>query len=129
MHFVMVTILLTTLLDMIKLQSEQEHGNVEIEVVNEAKKRFAQAMDSYIEYRTHIYMEDRRKKQSKDRITMADSLNSTMKSTAVSIKSLSALSSAPPPPEVGAPVEEFEKWIEEYRNWYNICREAGLNVF
>lgn len=123
----MINVLITTLTEVLSAQKDYSTGNSEAKDVDDAKKRFAQSLHEYIDYRIQKAFDIRRKHQSQDRIKVADSINSSVKSTASTIRSISALNSAPPPPDLSDP-EGLEKWKEIYEKWYETKRKDGINI-
>lgn len=124
----MINVLLATITEVIHAQQDHATGNVEKKDVVEAKKRFARALNEVIDYRIDLAMEDRRRKMSHDRIATADSINAGVKSMATNIKSLSALNSAPPPPENITDPDALQKWRDNYAEWYNNKRKSGITI-
>jgi len=126
----MINALLTSLLSVMAAHRDRTTGNADARDVQIAKKRFAQALNGLIDYRIKLAFEERRKHQSQQMIAAADSINSTLKSTASTIKSIVALSSAPPPPrpeDLDNP-EAMRKWREIYEQWYESKRKAGVSI-
>jgi hypothetical protein len=121
----MINILLAALTEVLEIQKDHTTGNADIDSVLESKKRFAQALGDFIDYRVQSAFEERRKYQSQERIQVADSINLAVKSTASTIKTMVALNSAPPPPEN---IEDMEKWRKVYREWYETKRQNGMTI-
>lgn len=124
----MLNILLATLTEVISTEKDFDNGVAAEQDVNEAKKRFSQALNAIIDYRIQLAFDVRRRAQSQERIAVADSINSNVKVTASTIRSMAALSSAPPPPSDLSTPEELEKWKEEYTEWYENKRKAGVTI-
>jgi hypothetical protein len=126
----MIDALLTTLLSVLDAHRDRLTGNAQARDVQQAKKRFALALNGIIDYRVKLAFEERRKHQSQQMLAVADSINSTVKSTASTIKSISALNSAPPPPrpEDLNNKEAMKKWREIYEQWYETKRKAGVSI-
>jgi hypothetical protein len=124
----MINVLLATFTDVIKVQQDHVTGNADMNDVLEAKKRFSQALNEYIDYRIDIAFEQRRRKISSDRIAAADSINAGVKSMATAVKSISALNSAPPPPTDPKDVNGMEKWKEAYADWYENKRKSRMII-
>jgi hypothetical protein len=122
-----MNVLLATLLEFLDLNKDFVTGNADEVEVSESKKRFFQALIDVIDYRVQIAMEERRRALSQERIAVADSINSSIKSTASTIKSITALNSAPPPPTTANP-EDMQKWLEAYDKWYNTKRKDGISI-
>jgi hypothetical protein len=122
-----MNVLLATLLEFLDLNKDFVTGNADEVEVSESKKRFFQALIDVIDYRVQIAMEERRRALSQERIAVADSINSSIKSTASTIKSITALNSAPPPPTT-ANSDDMQKWLEEYDKWYNTKRKDGVSI-
>lgn len=123
----MINVLLATLAEVVRAQQDHATGNAEKKDVIEAKKRFTQALNEYIDYRIDLAFEQRRRKQSSDRIATADSINAGVKSMASAVKSIAALNSAPPPPDPGDD-EEMRKWKKAYADWYENQRKSGMSI-
>lgn len=123
----MINVLLATLTEFLEAQKDLVTGNAEADSVREAKKRFSKALCDLIDYRISLAMEERRKSLSQERIATADSINLAVKSTASTIKGLTALNSAPPPPE-NHTEEEMERWKEAYAEWYRTKRKDGMSI-
>jgi hypothetical protein len=123
----MIDILLASLVEYITMKRDHIGGQVEIEHVVEAKKRFAQSLDEYIDGRISKRFETHRRHQSQQRLKIADTINSSMQSASKNIKSLSALNSAPTPPSDSSDKEAMKKWMEAYSAWYEDSRKKGLS--
>ena len=121
----MIDVLLATLFDIINTQHDYKTGNVDQEFLNESKKRFVQALNEFIDYRVREQLDTRRTSLSQERLAAADSINASIQSTASTIKSLSALVSAPPPPK---DLKNFEEFQARYNQWYENNREKGMNI-
>jgi hypothetical protein len=124
----MINVLLTTLTDYLMTRKDHSTGNADINNLRETKKRFTKALYELIDYRIQLALEERRRLQSQERIAAADSINLAVKSTASTIKSLSALNSAPPPPDNIANIEEMEHWKRMYQEWYDTKRKSGITI-
>jgi len=92
--------------------------------IDGAKKLFVKSLYDIIDHRIDAAF-IRRKSTSQERIAAADSINSTIKSTASTIKTMSALTSAPPPARDD---QDWEEWMEEYKKWYDTNREEALKI-
>jgi hypothetical protein len=76
-----------------------------------------------------LSFDERRKSQSTERLALAETINTAMQSTATTVRSMSALTSAPPPPAAEQANEEVIKvWLKEYNDWYDVKRNNGLKV-
>lgn len=117
----MIDNLLKSLTNLILLKNES-NGYLNI---NDAKKSFIKYLSDFIDYRIKVDRDINRKNHSKDRIFAADSINSNLKSTASTIKSMSALSKAPAPPNDN---DDIKLWLEEYTKWYNGKRSEGMDI-
>jgi hypothetical protein len=124
----MINVLLGSLMEVIAAQKDLESGQIEPEIVLEAKKRFTQALNQYVDYRVQLSYEQRRKQVTQERIALADSINNAMQSTAHTVRSMAALTSAPPPPDTAGDHDAMEKWVREYNDWYEQKRERGLKM-
>lgn len=122
-----MNVLLATLLEFLDINKDFVTGNADELEVSESKKRFFQALIDVVDYRIQLALEERRKSLSQERIAVADSINASIKSTASTIKSISALNSAPPPPTSNDP-EAMKRWIEAYDQWYNTKRKEGISI-
>jgi hypothetical protein len=121
----MIDVLISTLSELLNIQKEFITGNADQEVVQENQKRFASALNELIDYRVQILLDRRQAGRSQERLAVADSINTAMQSTASTIKSLSALQSAPPPIENPSETE-MKVWIEEYNSWYDNKRKKAM---
>lgn len=95
------------------------------EKIKKAKNLFGKILYEIIDHRVESILSER-KGTSHDRILAADSINSTVKSTATAIRTLSALNSAPPPADDYK--DDWEEWMAVYRYWYTHNREDGLKI-
>ena len=125
----MINVLLTTLKEVIEAEQDHSTGNADERDVFEAKKRFSQALNELIDYRIQIAFDERRRSQSYERIAVADSINVGVKSMASTVKSITALNSAPPPPpkDLKDP-EKLRLWRESYEDWYETKRKTGITI-
>jgi hypothetical protein len=121
----MIDVLLATFFDIINTQHDYKTGNADQESFNEAKKRFVQALNEFVDYRVREQLDIRRTSLSQERIAAADSINASITSTASTIRSLNALVSAPPPPKDSA---RYNEWVKNYQDWYENGREKGMNI-
>lgn len=126
----MINILLTTLLNVLSAHKERAGGNADAKDVNDAKKRFSDALNSIIDYRIRLAFEQRRKHQSQEMIAVADSINTSVKATRATLRGIAALNSAPPPPSPEAvnDPEAMHKWRELYQKWYDSKRKEGVTI-
>ena len=122
----MIDVLLASLTEYINLKHDHIKGQAEVEHVVNAKKRFAQSLNEYVDSRLFIHFEQRRKHMSQERLKIADSINSSMQNAATSIKSIAALNSAPTPPKDMSDHKAVEKWMKSYNDWYDNQRKKGL---
>lgn len=120
-------ILLASLIEYINAKQEFSVGQVEEREVEQAKKRFATALNEYVDWRVQGALEKRRSHLSQEMVAVADTINSTVKDSAMSVKAIAALNSAPPPPDTNDP-ETIKKWYETYREWYEKGRRKGMNI-
>jgi hypothetical protein len=123
----MIKILLATLSDALNTQKDYVNGLVDDNIVLESEKRFVKAIYDFIDFRVQSHFEDRRKHMSQERIAIADNLNSAIKATSSSIKSITALNSAPVPP-TNASKEDMELWVKNYQEWYDGQRKSGISI-
>ncbi len=121
----MINVLLAALTEVLEIQKDHSTGNADSNDVRESKKRFAKALGDLIDLRVQAVLEERRRSVSQERIQAADSINLAVKSTASTIKTMVALSSAPPPPDN---FEDIEKWKQAYREWYETKRRDGMTI-
>ena len=124
----MIDILLTSLIEFIESKKDHIDGQVDIEHVIDAKKRFANSFNEYIDYRVALKFEDRRKSMSQERIASAETLHSAIQSTASSVRSLSALNSAPIPPVNHSDEKAMKVWTETYNEWFNNDRKKAMKI-
>ena len=122
-----VDIILASLVEYLNANSEHKSGNIEYSEVIEARKRFSQSFNEYVDHRVQAGITKRRSQQSQQRIDLAQTINSAMKGTQMKFSTIRALSSAPPPPTSKKP-EDLKKWQEEYDKWYNDERAKGLDI-
>jgi hypothetical protein len=119
--------LLASLAEFIAIERDYAAGQAEKSEYDLVRKRLSQALMEYIDHRVEASITRRRSHKSEQRIALADTINSAMKSTAATVKSLRALSTAPPPPSSNDP-EAMEKWKKAYEEWYSHDREEGVNI-
>jgi small-conductance mechanosensitive channel len=123
----MIEIIISALTELLEIQKDYNSGNAEEQFLLESKKRFANSLNEFIDYRVGVVLDKRRSAISQDRLSLADSINVAVQSTASTIKTLSALQSAPPPIKDGND-EELKIWVEEYNNWYVNNRKKGMTI-
>ena len=123
-----IDIFLAAMREYFSAKSDFESGNAERRQVDEAKRRVAAYLNQYVDSRIQLALEYRRRKQSSDRIQLADTINSAMKSTASTFKSMNALNTAPPPPLDHEDPEKMEEWRKKYAEWYENTRKNGLKL-
>lgn len=123
----MIEIIISALTELLEIQKDYTSGNAEEQYLLESKKRFANSLNEFIDYRVGVVLDKRRSAISQDRLSLADSINVAVQSTASTIKTLSALQSAPPPIKDGND-EELKIWVEEYNNWYVNNRKKGMTI-
>jgi hypothetical protein len=119
--------LLASLAEFIALERDYSAGQAQKPELDAVKKRLAQAINEYVDHRVEASITRRRSQKSEQRIALADTINSAMKSTAASVKSIHALNSAPPPPANNDP-EAMKKWWADYKEWYERVREEGVGI-
>lgn len=98
--------------------------------VKEAKARVAKSLHQFVEYRITHAMDVRRKSLSAERIKIADTMNTNLKDMATSVKSLTALNSAPAPlkPEEMNNKKDVEVWMKAYSEWFKNDRSNGMKI-
>lgn len=120
-------ILLATLIEYINSKQEFSVGQAEERDVDQAKKRFAIALNEYVDWRIQGALEKRRSHLSQEMVAVADTINSTVKDSAMSVRAMAALNSAPPPPDSNDP-EKIQEWYKKYREWYGDARKKGMTI-
>lgn len=123
-----VDILLASLSEFWQAKTDHVNGQETVESVVEARRRVAEALNNYIDFRVNAILDDRRRTVSHDRINIAESINSAMKSTASSVRSMAALNAAPIPPENPNDAAAMKKWADAYKEWYSTQRKRGISV-
>jgi len=124
----MIKILITTFIDVLQNQKEYATGQIEEDLLNSSYKRFSIALNEYIHYNCELFDHERRIKSGQDRISIADSINTSIKSTATSVRSMSALSSAPTPPVNIHDPNSMDEWVKDYDSWYKNQRENAITI-
>jgi len=124
----MISVLLTTLLEIIKLYPDVVTGNADERDLSAAKKRFYQSLCDMVDHRIQIAFDERRRHQSYERIAVADAINTGIKTTANIIKSITALNSAPPPPADIYDSQLMQAWQDDYTLWYQTKRKSGIEI-
>ena len=119
--------LLASLAEFIALERDFAAGQAGKNDLDQVKKRLSQALMEYVDHRVEASITRRRSQKSQQRIELADTINTAMKSTAASVKSIRALNSAPPPPAKND-AEAMKKWQADYQKWYDTMREEGTNI-
>ena len=121
-------VLLASLTDFLSVKSDHVEGLATAEDLADAKKRCYEALNQYIDFRVNATLEERRRSVSHERINIAESIDSAMKSTASSVRAISALNSAPAPPMYIDDKEAMKKWKEAYEEWYEDKRKRGISI-
>lgn len=124
----MIKLLITTFIDVLNNHKEYSAGQIEEDILNSSYKRFSTALNEYINYNIELFYNERRIKSGHDRVSIADSINTTIKSTASSFRSMSALSSAPTPPINIHDLDLMEQWVKDYDDWYKTQREHAITI-
>ncbi len=109
----MVDMLLVSLIEAIKAQNDLRTGNADLEDAKSSSARFVKAMHELIDQRIDANIEERRKFRAKEN---------------ASIRSLTALNSAPPPlEEIDLDDADYvREWFIQYRHWYDNKRKAAV---
>lgn len=106
-------------------KAEHDAGKENHGLLTTIKKRFALALNNYIDFRVAGALEDQKKKRisTESSVIIADVLNEETKD------SIAALNSAPSPlkPEALKNKTKREQWMEAYQVWYNGARKKGLS--
>jgi hypothetical protein len=115
----MVDVLLASLLDAIRAQSDLRTGNTDLKDVNEASARFIKALNSLIDQRVNSNIEERKKFRSQEK---------TQEKAKESIRPITVLNSAPPPlEEIDLDDPDYvREWFKQYKHWYETKRKAAL---
>jgi hypothetical protein len=123
-----VNILLTSLEEYLALKKDFLNGCGDKKTLNEAKKRFARALNEYIDWRTDGVLEDRRKRITNTNISVADLMTSNAEMS--NLDSIVALNGAPTPPskEITKTItdQRLKDWLTVYNNWYHTQRIKGI---
>jgi hypothetical protein len=123
-----IDVFLAALREYLSAKKDYETGQAEQRLVDDARRRVAAYLNQYIDSRIYLALEQRRRKQSSDRIQLADTINSAMKSTASTFKSMKALSTAPPPPNDPTDKQKMDEWQKSYAEWYENTRKNGMTI-
>ena len=109
----MVDMLLVSLIEAIKAQNDLRTGNADLEDANSSSARFVKAMHELIDQRINTNIENRRKFRNQEK---------------ASVKSLTALNSAPPPlEEIDLDDADYvREWFAQYRHWYETKRKMAV---
>ena len=105
--------LLVSLMDAIKSQNDLQTGNADLEYANISSARFVKSMYELIDQRINTNIEERRRLRSQEK---------------ASIKSLTALNSAPPALEETDldDADYVREWFAQYKHWYDTKRKAAI---
>lgn len=115
-----VDVLLTTLEEYLNAKKDFISGHVDEDMLRLAKKRFAGALNEFIDFRIDGVLEERKRKIAAEKtIHIEELLTSNVDDEVLK----DALSSAPPPPKS---LEELGVWIKEYNDWYESVRKEVL---
>jgi len=109
----MIDVLLASLLEVIRAQSDLQTGNTDLKDVNDSSARFIKALNVLIDQRINSNIEERKKFKSQAQ---------------GSIKQLTALNSAPPPlEEIDLDDPDYvREWFKQYKHWYETKRKAAV---
>ncbi len=121
-----INILLSALEEYLEVRRDVSSGCNNEDALLGAKKRFAKALNEYIDWRTDGVLEDRKRRISTERsVQLADILTSNLEDVSL----ISALNSAPKPPELEhlKDKDNLERWLKAYQSWYNNNRKKGLS--
>lgn len=119
-----IQVLLTTLEEYFKAREDYAGGCLDKEGLQDAKKRVAQSLNQYIDWRADGVLEERRRRISTNQsVHIADLLTSNMGFNSA----ISALNSAPLPLQNDIDLETFKNWMKTYRAWYIKERKNGLS--
>jgi hypothetical protein len=113
----MVDVLLASLLDAIRAQSDLRTGNTDLRDVNDASARFIKALNSLIDQNINANIEERKKFRSQEKAKEKGN-----------IRPLTALNSVPPPlEEIDLDDPDYvREWFRQYKHWYETKRKAAL---
>jgi hypothetical protein len=121
-----IHVLLTALEEYLEVRRDVSSGCNDEDALLGAKKRFAKALNEYIDWRTDGVLEDRKRRISTERsVQLADLLTSNIDD----VSSIAALNSAPKPPDerLVADKEILDRWFKAYQDWYNTSRKKGIS--
>jgi len=124
----MIDVLLAALTEYLSAKKDHVAGQLTIEELAAAKKRCAEALNEYVDFRVQAVLDERRKHISQERIQIADNINSTIKNSAAVVRSVTALNSAPPPPMAIDDPKKMAEWRKQYAEWYENQRKKGISV-
>lgn len=112
----------------IQIVESANSGKINNDSIINIKKSLYKNLTTLIDHRINLVMDERRKSVSQERVAIADTINSTVKSTASTLRGISALNSAPMPPEDISDDEEMKKWKSAYKEWYDTKRKEGISI-
>ena len=119
-----ISILLASLEEYLEVKKDFSTGCACEDDMANARKRFAESLNKYIDWRTDGVLEERRKRiNTGDSIKIAEVLSSSFESKA---EAIGALNTAPNPPKEGFSSEEFDRWVKTYREWYSVNRKRAI---
>lgn len=124
----MFDIFLAALTEYLQTKQDYTAALVSEEELTAAKKRLAESLNEYIDFRVEASWEDRRRHISQERVKLADDINTTIKSTASAVRTITALNSAPAPPIDVTDPKKMKAWQEKYSEWYETQRKKGITI-
>jgi hypothetical protein len=123
-----VDLFLHAIIEFADLKKDYLSGNVSGDELKASSERVSQLLTDIVDERIEEKFEQRRRHQSQERIQIADSINATMKHTTATIRSISALNSAPPPPPNQTDANAMKLWREQYDDWYQNMRKKAMEM-
>jgi tRNA isopentenyl-2-thiomethyl-A-37 hydroxylase MiaE len=121
----MISVLLKTLSDFFSAKQEVDKGLAEPYLAEEAQNRFANSLESYVDERIAVFY-NKQKKSASGRYSVADELSSRISSSASSVRSISALNTAPQPLDDTSDADVVKRWMKAYYSWYSNDRKNGM---
>lgn len=117
--------ILASLEEYLSLKHDVDTGCADEDALRAAKKRFAESLNQYVDWRADSVIAEHKKKISSEHSGSMNALGIGIKHSNIAI---AALNSAPTPPkdiEFMLSSGKIREWMKAYKKWYDNERKKG----
>lgn len=124
----MLDVFLAALTEYLDSKRDLQSGTIDTKQFAPIKDRLEKSFEKTIQIYMQKHMNAHRRSSSIARFSQAESISLSSRTNASTIRMMSALNSAPPPPD-NLSSSDLQLWVKEYRKWHDKDRTNALNNY